>query len=603
MASKALEAGRAAIKASLTTEQVRKGLRNLSKQLATMGAKFNAIGRQASIAGGAITAAFTAAVKTFTTVGDDLDKLSHRTGISVESLAGLGFASEQAGQSVQVLEASIARMQRSIFDAGRGLSTPTEALDKMNMSVAQLEGLSPEEQFRRLADGIASIEDPTTQAGVAMSIFGQAGRKMIPLLKDGSAGLDRFQAEAERLGLVMSKEDTEAAAEMADAFNRLWKQTRMVFAGIGSAVANELLALLRRSENLIASVIQWTKSNKTFLTTVAKIGVLLTAAGAAFVGIGTALSLGSLAAAGFLKAITLTVAIIGALLSPVGLLTAGLAGLLVWAMRNTGAFGRLGEKFKGIWKIFGETITAIGQALAAGDLKAASDVLWAGLKLAWLDGTMELRAGWLSMTNKMLNVMHRFSTKIRDAFGDAVTWIIKTWAKAIESIASAGASHAGIANLLGQDQQTLSNVARAMGFAGAAAEAVNQSNRADRAKELALEIADNSKEEKQAREALNDELRDARSQFAERSRRALVAFEESEAARNAQGEANGTGHIVEQTIGRASKATSLFDTSRAGQIFGFLGQSLEKEQLEVLTEIARHTKALGDNGLGLEIGP
>jgi len=53
-------------------------------------------------------------------------------------------------------------MQRSIYDAGRGLSTQTDALADLGLTFKDLDGLSPEAQFKlllnRMANGIDKIE-------------------------------------------------------------------------------------------------------------------------------------------------------------------------------------------------------------------------------------------------------------------------------------------------------------------------------------------------------------------------------------------------------------------------------------------------------------
>src|SRR5690606_22999722 len=113
--------------------------------------------------------------------------------------------------------------QRTIYDAGRGLSTATDALADLNLTMRDLENLSPEAQFKLLAERLNGIDDPTRKAAIAMTIFGRSGTQLLPMLEGGTAALEAYEAHARRLGLVMSSEDAEAADAFGDALDDLGK--------------------------------------------------------------------------------------------------------------------------------------------------------------------------------------------------------------------------------------------------------------------------------------------------------------------------------------------------------------------------------------------
>ena len=69
-----------------------------------------------------------ASAKLFIGYGDQVAKMAKRTGLSVEALSELQYAAGQSGVEVATLENGLRRMQRSIYDAGRGLSTATDGL-------------------------------------------------------------------------------------------------------------------------------------------------------------------------------------------------------------------------------------------------------------------------------------------------------------------------------------------------------------------------------------------------------------------------------------------------------------------------------------------
>ena len=191
-----------------------------------------AIGGAAAITGFAI-----GAIKNFADLGDELDKMSKRTGVSVETLSELKFAAEQSGASLETIEKALKRMATTILDADMGLSTATDALDAIGLSVEQLQGLNPEQQFLLIANALAGVEDASTRAALAQRIFGRSGTELLPLFTSGAEGMEALRKEARELGVVMSQEDAAAAAEFNDSLNRL----KSVLQGLGFAIAKEII--------------------------------------------------------------------------------------------------------------------------------------------------------------------------------------------------------------------------------------------------------------------------------------------------------------------------------------------------------------------------
>ena len=79
-------------------------------------------------------------------------------------------------------------MASTVFDAGLGLKTATDSLDALGISIASLEGLSPEQQFQAFANALAGVEDASTRAALAQDIFGRSGTELLPLFHPGRAG-------------------------------------------------------------------------------------------------------------------------------------------------------------------------------------------------------------------------------------------------------------------------------------------------------------------------------------------------------------------------------------------------------------------------------
>ena len=155
-----------------------------------------AIGGAAALVGFGV-----AAVKNFADVGDQLDKMSKRTGFSVESLGELKFAAEQSGASLETVEKGAKRMASTILDAQMGLSTAVDAFDALGIKADELKGKSPEEQFQIMANALAGVEDASTKAALAQDVFGRAGTELLPLFNAGEKGMAALRDQAKSLGI------------------------------------------------------------------------------------------------------------------------------------------------------------------------------------------------------------------------------------------------------------------------------------------------------------------------------------------------------------------------------------------------------------------
>jgi len=403
--TKGIRAGRAFVELGVS-DKLSAGLRRAQKQLEAFGAGLRAVGiRMAGIGLAAVTSLFGAA-RMFATVGDDLEEMSQRTGVSVEALSELGFAADIAGSDLETLETGIKHMQRAIVEAADGSEAAQQALAKLGLSAADLAGLSPDEQFKRMADGIARIEDPALRVALAMQIFGRSGTKLIPLLSDGAAGIEALQEQARRLGLTISTETAHDAAELNDALDSLWRVVRQGVFTIGAALAPTLKDLAEQITRVIVTATDWIKRNREVVVwalkmaaAVAATGIALIVLGVTISGIGAALGLLAGVISGVGTVFGLIGAAIGALLSPIGLAVAAVVGLGGTLLVTSGAGGEalswLMAQFTRLRDWVGKVVGGISDALAAGDIALAAQVLWLSLKVIWQQGVAALNKAWL----------------------------------------------------------------------------------------------------------------------------------------------------------------------------------------------------------------
>jgi len=407
--SSGIRAGRAFVELGVS-DRLTAGLKRAQQRLKAFGEGVRAIGTRLTAIGAGILAPLAGSVQLFSNAGDALEKMSKRTGISVEALSELGFAAEQSGADIETLETGVRVLQRSVNDAERGLSTATEALAELNLTAAQLRALSPEEQFKVVAERLSRIADPSKRAAVAMQLLGRSGTRLLPLLEGGAAGIEELQAQARSLGLTISTETAADAALLNDTLNILWRVLKQGVFVIGSALAPVVIELSNAITRAVVSVTEWIRNNKAVIVTAAKVAAGVVAAGVALIGLGLLISgigaaFGVLASvvAGVGTALGLIGSAVAALLSPIGLVVAAVAGLgvalLVWTGAGGEALAWLGEQFGHLRAFATKILGGISDALAAGDIPLAAEILWLALKLVWQKGVATLSQIWLAARN------------------------------------------------------------------------------------------------------------------------------------------------------------------------------------------------------------
>ena len=376
--SGAIRAGRAFVELFADDSKLVRGLKAAQAKLKAFGASVRAMGTKMMGIGTAIAAPMAGAAKVFSDMGDQVAKMSARTGIGVETLSELAYAAETSGSSAATLESSIRKMQKTLVDAIGGSASATAALRKLGLTAADLDGLSPEQQFKLIADQLSKIEDPAARAAAAMNIFGRSGAELLPMMSAGAAGIEQLQQQARDLGLTMSTEDAKAAEAFNNALGNLWKVLKMAAFTIGSALAPVLQETAEWITRLVVSASEWIKENKGLIVSVFKIAVGVVAAGAAIVGLGYAISglaavFGALVTvAGVIHGVlSVIMTVIGAMLTPIGLVITAVVGLGAYFLYASGAIGKavdwLSEGFNELADEAKTSFGAIGKALASGD--------------------------------------------------------------------------------------------------------------------------------------------------------------------------------------------------------------------------------------------
>jgi len=331
--AKGIRAGKAFVELGADDSKMLAGLKKATNRLRAFGQSVGQIGQGMARISALAMAPLIAATKVFSSFGDSVAKMAKRTGLSVEALSELRFAASQSGTDLETLEGSLKRMQRTVYDAGRGLSTATDALADLGVNYTDLANLKPEEQFKLLADRVAQVEDPTTKAALAMATFGRTGTDMLPMLNLGAKGIGDLQAEARRLGLTMSGKDAKAAEQFSDKLDRMGKVAKQAVFEVGAALAPALEAVFAAATKALQGVRAWVREQGAVIRAIFKITAVVAGLGVALMALGKVATV----TAGIMKGMFLFAA------NPAVLAIVGIGAA---ALTTAAAFGAFGSKIE-----------------------------------------------------------------------------------------------------------------------------------------------------------------------------------------------------------------------------------------------------------------
>jgi hypothetical protein len=214
----------------------------------------------AAVAAGTVAARWAAAAVTdFAKVGDEIAKTSGKLGVTTDELQRMRFAAGRSGASSESLAVAIKTLNRQMFDASKtGKGPLVDALSEIGLSVKDLEGLTTEQRFGLIANALNKIEDPARKSAIAMKVFGEQGTALIPMLNEGSAGLARLYATAQRQPDFLSPQQLKDAERLNDALGDLKgsvkgasNQIAAALAPTVGAMATDLAAWIRENDKLI----------------------------------------------------------------------------------------------------------------------------------------------------------------------------------------------------------------------------------------------------------------------------------------------------------------------------------------------------------------
>lgn len=180
---------------------VQGGLNTLSGSVKSLGGGLAGLGLSLSV--GSVVAYFAAINKGV----DALNDLKDATGASIENISALEDVAARTGAGFDVVSTSLIKLNQALNTAKPG-SDAEQALNAINLSVAELKAQDPAEAFRQVAVALSQFDDDANKARLTQILFGKSLKEVAPFLKD-------LSEQTKLVGTVTTEQ-----AEATEKFNK-----------------------------------------------------------------------------------------------------------------------------------------------------------------------------------------------------------------------------------------------------------------------------------------------------------------------------------------------------------------------------------------------
>lgn len=184
------------------------------------GFKKSITGLGAGLVAGGLVVGLTSLAKNAFDVAAAMDESAQKMGVSVEAFQRLNLAAEQNGVSQEAFASSMAKLNKSIGLLAEGSPQAAKAFDKIGLSFDDLKGKAPEVQLGIIADALNKLPTVQERIAVGASIMGKGFSQLLPLINQGSAGLEHYSQVSQKQGEITT-EEAKRLDELSDSWDRL----------------------------------------------------------------------------------------------------------------------------------------------------------------------------------------------------------------------------------------------------------------------------------------------------------------------------------------------------------------------------------------------
>ena len=631
VSARALRAGRAIIELSLLTGPVDKGLRSLQAKAARVGQQFSKLGQLGIGTGGLaslrnlfVGSAASAALAWPVKMAGDLEVAAAQLGVFVggADVARRMLAELQEFSDISMLPfEDLSKTAALLVRYGQTAEEATKNTEALAVLAA-----GDTDEFQKLALAFAQVGSAGRLQGEEMRQFKntafnplreiaeRTGESMEQVKKRMEAGGISFAEVANALQMSVGPAGRfhglldAISKTMLGQMRKAWSSFKRAVLPLGQQVLPTITRFFQAVNGAMPSLAAFIKHHAAAASIILGVLAAIAAGAVVFTTMGLGIQLLTVAATGMGAVFGIVATLLAAILSPAGLVVTALAALTAWFFNSTQAgqqmVTNLMSYFGALLTTARQTMTGMADALTAGDVVLAAQILWAGLQLAWQQGTDRLERLWLDFKDVGVRTIIELMFDLKRYWLEGINWLQIQWSKLLTKSASIG-EQVGHYLTKSSDPQLAADQDRAHNQAmerirneGLARQQQIENDKAaamrdlESARDQAQRYQDDQHNEELS--AAQKELDDAKKRLAELNKQAAA-----EAANLPPGKewfgATNLMPVLDAGLTKAKdavKPVGTFDPRLARQIFG----ANSREDTELLTKIEHNTRKLKSKG-------
>lgn len=181
---------------------------------------------------------------------EQFDQLAQRTGIAVQSLEGLQVAMAREGIGTEALAQGFRKLSQEMVGVRDRTAASVDLFTKLGVSL-DVADKSTGTVLYAIADRFKVMADGAEKSRLAVELFGRGGLLLIPILNQGSAGLDAAMRKAAEFGLILTRTQQTDLKTFDDSLDDMQSALKGFQAQVGAAFAPAFTALVHGLTNAV----------------------------------------------------------------------------------------------------------------------------------------------------------------------------------------------------------------------------------------------------------------------------------------------------------------------------------------------------------------
>lgn len=171
-------------------------------------------------------------------------KMADRLGTSIGFASQLRVIAEDSNMSLNEMEQSMAAFQRNVHTASMGIGESYKTMKQIGLDPQKLANQDLETSIMEVTAALSTIPGQMDRGGAAMRIFGEQGRKLLPILGGNVDVFKALQEQSNFLGTTYDEEGARSVDNLRDSWKKLGMQLQGIWDQFTMAVAPALLQII-----------------------------------------------------------------------------------------------------------------------------------------------------------------------------------------------------------------------------------------------------------------------------------------------------------------------------------------------------------------------